>query len=181
MFPLTLVDLGLILVVLLAARTGWRQGGTALAGRIAGLLVGLVAGSALALAVAPWGASWGVRLLLIAGAFVLAVVVGSSLGGRLGAFVGAGLHRAGLGPIDSAGGAVVRGGLALVACWLLAAVMLAYGSPAVGSAVANSTLLSALDRAMPEPRSTVTELSRLMSTNEVQTELGTRPGTLPGR
>lgn len=107
------------LVVVLAARSGWRRG----ASRLVLSLLGVVAGALVAVDVAGWldgrwPQSGGYDTGLLVGT-VLALAVG---GGAVGSVVGGGLaavlRRLHLQVLDRAAGAVVRGGLAVAVCVL---------------------------------------------------------------
>ena len=157
---LTVVDLIIVAVVVLAAMHGWRLG---LSGFAFGL-AGLVAGALVGLWAAGWliGTHWSplVHLLLELGCVVVAALLGSAIGARLGGAAGQVLNRMHLRLPDRAAGAAVRGALALGVCWLLAAAVATIGAPApVANAVQDSTILREVSAALPAPTELVTDLS----------------------
>ena len=157
---LTVVDLVIVAVVVLAAMHGWRLG---LSGFAFGL-AGLVAGGLVGLWIAGWliGTHWSppVHLLLELGCVVVAALLGSAIGARLGGAAGHLLNRTHLRLPDRAVGAAVRGALALGVCWLLAAAVTAIGAPTpVVSAVQDSAVLRQVSDALPSPTELVADLS----------------------
>lgn len=119
------------LVVVLAARSGWRRG----ASRLVLSLLGVVAGVLVAGDVARWvdgrwpQGGWSDTGLLVGTVLVLAVV-GGALGSAVGGAVAGVLRRLHLQVLDRTAGAVVRGGLAVAVCAL--AITLWPGSGTVG-------------------------------------------------
>lgn len=157
---LTVVDLVIVAVVVLAAMHGWRQGLSGFAFGLAGLVAGGLAG--LWIAGLLIGTHWSplVHLLLELGCVVVAALLGSAVGARLGGAAGQLLNRIHLRLPDRAVGAAVRGALALGVCWLLAAAVTAIGAPTpVVSAVQNSAVLRQVSDALPSPTELVTDLS----------------------
>lgn len=157
---LTVVDLVIVAVVVLAAMHGWRLG---LSGFAFGL-AGLVAGGLVGLWIAGWliGTHWSplVHLLLELGCVVVAALLGSAIGARLGGAARQLLNRTHLRLPDRAVGAAVRGALALGVCWLLAAAVTAIGAPTpVVSAVQDSAVLRQVSDALPSPTELVADLS----------------------
>lgn len=121
-----LLDLVVLLVVVLAAVQGWRQGlsgfGFGLAGLLGGALVGWWS--------APWASdllrpspSW--RWAVTAGTVLVVALAGSALGNAVGTRLGALLSRVHLRLPDRIAGSVARGALALMVCWLIAGLVLA--------------------------------------------------------
>ncbi|PRY11184.1 CvpA family protein [Kineococcus rhizosphaerae] len=120
-----------VLVVVLAARSGWRRG----ASRPVLALLGLAAGAVTGLTVAGrvedrWPQTGWDALALTAGTVVVLAVVGAGLGGALGSALSRALGAVHLRVVDRAAGAVLRGGLAVL---VLALVLpLLPGNPAGG-------------------------------------------------
>jgi len=119
------VDLVLLGLAALAARTGWRRGAVEPAFGLAGLLIAL--------------------------AVLLAVMIGRRAGRRVVQPVAAGLRAAGLGRLDAAGGAVLRAAVVLTGCWLLANLLTVLAPPVVAAPIGDSRVMGALDRALPTP------------------------------
>lgn len=152
---LPLLDLGLVLLVLLAAIRGWRAGATTQLARLAGAAIGLVAADLLGRWLIAGHQLGGSPLLVQAGCVVLGLLVGASLGARVGAPIGRLARGVGLGWLDGGLGALLRAGLALLACWFVAGLVMALGSPRVVSVVEGSALLARLDAALPNPGTVV--------------------------
>lgn len=129
------VDLVVLAVVVLAALRGWRTGGVGpalrIAAALAGLLVGLWCARLLSASLSPVG-----HVVLGAVCAVGGLVVGSAIGRRLTAAL---RHGPPVVP-DRVLGVVVRGGVALVCCGLLAGLVGAYGPASWSAAVRGSTL-----------------------------------------
>lgn len=152
---LPLLDLAIALVTVLAALRGWRYGASLQLAQLAGGLVGLVGGGALGRRLVEGGSLSLDPTLVQAGALILGALIGSAVGGRLGERGGWAVRRIGLGPADGGLGALLRGGLALLACWLVAGVLVTLGSPRVVGVISESTVLTRLNAALPSPGSIV--------------------------
>jgi len=150
----------IVAVVVLAAMHGWRLGLSGFAFGLAGLAAGGLVG--LWLAGLLIGTHWSplVHLLLELGCVVVAALLGSAIGARLGGAARQLLNRTHLRLPDRAVGAAVRGALALGGCWLLAAAVTAIGAPTpVVSAVQDSAVLRQVSDALPSPTELVADLS----------------------
>jgi len=146
---MTPVDLLLIAGVVLAGLIGYRQG--LLVG--AAGLVGFLIGGALGLWLAPLvlgGSEPGVVQSLLAVAIVLGAAVGlqllgSSLAGRARDSVESRPARV----ADSLGGSVISVAGLLLACWLVASLLVEVTGPGLGGPLQRSRVLAAVDRALP--------------------------------
>ncbi|MBZ6200521.1 MarP family serine protease [Streptomyces olivaceus] len=146
-----LLDILLALVVLAYAASGYRRG--LVAGCVS--LAGFVGGAALGVWVLPW-----VTDLVAAGstaATVTAVVtvllpamVGHELAGRLALRLRRELDAGPLRVADGVGGAVANAAAALIVAWVAGSVLTASSSSLLSSAIRDSTLLGAVQRAMPD-------------------------------
>ncbi|PVY97280.1 CvpA family protein [Actinomycetospora cinnamomea] len=162
---MSVVDLVVLAVVLIAALRGWRRGGTGLVLRVAGAVGGVLLAGALArwfvpLLVGPDAAISRGALLL--GAALVGALVGWGLGRRLGEALarrtGGGWRRPGL--PDRVLGVAAHGALALMLLVLAAGVAAAVGPAGLGDAARDSALLGAAAERLPDP------LVLLPSTNE---------------
>ncbi|NMO90575.1 CvpA family protein [Actinomycetospora sp. TBRC 11914] len=139
------VDLVVLAIVALAALRGWRRGGTALVLSLAGAVAGVFLGGALA---TWWDASSTVLL-------IVAVVVGGLIGLGVGRRLADALARRGDGRIarphllERVVGLVAHGGLALVLCVVVGAVLVAIGPSGLGQAVRGSSVLTATAAHLP--------------------------------
>jgi S1-C subfamily serine protease len=148
----TLLDALLILVIVVAVVRGWRAGLARQAFSVAFFLGGLVLGALLA----PWlaGQVDGERAKV---AVTIVTVLGTAigvgiLGEALGAALGSGLRRIKLGGVD----AVLGAGFGLVGSvlliWLFAGMLASVPLGGLGTAIHDSTVISAVqDRLPPSP------------------------------
>ena len=149
---MTLLDALLILVILVAVVRGWRAGLARQAFSVAFFLGGLVLGALLA----PWlaGQVDGERAKV---AVTIVAVIGTAvgvgiLGEALGSALGSGLRRIKLGGVD----AVLGAGFGLVGSvlliWLFAGMLASVPLGGLGTAIHDSTVISAVqDRLPPSP------------------------------
>jgi hypothetical protein len=150
---LTLLDLLLAAVVLLAAVAGFRRGGDG--AERTGRLVGLLLGCAIALPLAAWLAPAGSGPvstgLLRLGGLVLGLALGAWAGGAVGRLASRGLWRGRLGLLDRLLGALAAAGLTSIGTAV--APVTTVLEPLGGS----STLVRAVDGALPLPARTLDE------------------------
>ncbi|OIK03425.1 MarP family serine protease [Streptomyces monashensis] len=146
-----LLDLVLVLVIFVYAVSGYRRG--LVAGCVS--LAGFVGGAVLGVWVLPWVA--GLVARGTAEATVLAVmtvlvpaVVGHELAGRLALRLRGELDRGPLRVADGIGGAAANSVAVLIVAWVAASVLGAAPSQALTTAIRNSTLLGAVQQAMPQ-------------------------------
>ena len=157
-----LLDILLLLVVLAYAASGYRRG--LVAGCVS--LAGFVGGAVIGVWVLPW-----VMDLVVPGsteatvAAVLTVlvpaVVGHELAGRLALKLRHELDQGPLRVADGVGGAAANSVAVLIVAWVAASVLGASSSSLVTTAIRDSTLLGAVQDAMPD--TTPTWFSRATS------------------
>ncbi|MEU4658134.1 MarP family serine protease [Streptomyces sp. NPDC023723] len=146
-----LLDIVLALVVLAYAAAGYRRG--LLAGCVS--LAGFVGGAVVGVWILPW-----VMDLVTPGtttATVTAVLtvlvpaaVGHELAGRLALRLRRELDSGPLRVADGVGGAVANSAAALIVAWVAASVLAASPTPLLASAIRDSAVLGAVQRAMPD-------------------------------
>jgi S1-C subfamily serine protease len=146
-----LLDILLLLVIVAYAASGYRRG--LVAGCVS--LAGFVGGAVLGVWVLPW-----VMDLVTAGttrATVTAVLtvllpaaVGHELAGRLALRLRRELDRGPLRVADGVGGAAANSVAVLIVAWVAASVLGASSSPLLTTAIRDSTLLGAVQDAMPD-------------------------------
>ncbi|MFG2607888.1 MarP family serine protease [Streptomyces sp. NPDC048514] len=146
-----LLDLVLVLVILLYAVPGYRRG--LVAGCVS--LAGFVGGAVVGVWLLPWVTGLAERAS--AQATVLAVltvlvpaVVGHELAGRLALRLRGELDRGPLRVADGVGGAAANSVAVLIVAWVAASVLGAAPSQTLTTAIRNSTLLGAVQEAMPQ-------------------------------
>lgn len=148
---LPLLDVAIALLVLLAALGGWRRGASTQAARLAGALGGFVLGGVIGQGLIEGEAVTLTLVLVQLGCALVGALLGAGLGGRAGRLVHRGARGIGLAWVDNGAGAVLRAGLALAVCWLVAAVVVVVGPPSVVAVVRDSRVLGRLDAALPAP------------------------------
>ncbi|MFI6206479.1 MarP family serine protease [Streptomyces sp. NPDC051041] len=146
-----LLDLLLVLVILAYAVSGYRRG--LVAGCVS--LAGFVGGAAVGVWLLPWvmdlvtpGTTAATATAVLA--VLLPAVAGHELAGRLALRLRRELDRGPLRAADGIGGAVANAAAVLIVAWVAASVLAASSSPLLTSAIRDSRLLGAVQRAMPD-------------------------------
>ncbi|GAA2881978.1 Colicin V production protein [Actinoplanes cyaneus] len=145
-----MVDVILIVLMLLFAISGYRQGfvigALSLGGFFSGVLIGLQLGPLLAKQFAD-----GTIRMVVALAVILALaVLGQTLAGWLGTSLRKAIFNRPLQHLDDAGGAVVSVVAVLLAAWLVAVPMGSTPFPGINKAVRSSAILGGINGLMPE-------------------------------
>jgi S1-C subfamily serine protease len=143
------VDVILILLMLIFAVSGYRQGfvigALSFAGFFSGALIGLQVSPLIARQFANGGARVVVSLIAIFGLAIL----GQTLAGWLGSKVRRAITSRSGQQLDDAGGAMVSLLAVLVVAWLVAVPLSSSSLPWLNKAVSSSALLGGIDRVMP--------------------------------
>lgn len=141
----TWVDVIVVILMILAALSGYRQGAAASVLAFIGVVLGAAAGVLLAPHVL--GSVDGTKSRLILGVGLLAglVIIGELSGMVLGRAVRSSIRSVGLRTVDSGVGAVVQVGALLVAAWLVAIPLTSAAAPQVSRAVNGSAVLGAVN------------------------------------
>ncbi|MHB8293618.1 MAG: MarP family serine protease [Acidimicrobiales bacterium] len=162
---LNVVDIVILVIVAIAIVRGLRVGAVVQGLSFGGFWAGLIAGAFLAPHVASYFASTLARAIAafvteIGSAFALSAV-GEVIGRRIGGV----LRRLHLGLLDSAGGAVIGGGAALLASWLVASLLATVPFLGVSSAIQSSAVITALDRRLPSAPSVFSRVQSLIGSH----------------
>ncbi len=143
------VDIVIAIAVIVATERGLRVGIL----RQVGSLVGFVTGFVIGILVAPWLAGHihgGTTRPLVAALIVTTfVVLGSIAGRQVGSLANLSLRRLNLGTVDKVGGAAFAALGTLIACWLVASLLVNVSFVSLSSAIASSRLLAVMDTVMP--------------------------------
>ena len=145
----SLVDVVIVLLVVVFAVNGYRQG------FVIGLLsfVGFFGGAAIGLQLGPWLANFFHTDLLrvfVSLATVLAIAVGGqALASWLAAKIRSAIRHPAGRTVDDMGGALVSVVAVLLVAWLVAAPLGSSGLPGLARSVRGSALLHAIDAVMP--------------------------------
>ncbi|MEU9475142.1 MarP family serine protease [Streptomyces sp. NPDC048191] len=146
-----LLDLVLALVILVYAVSGYRRG--LVAGCVS--LAGFVGGAVVGVWLLPWVTGMVERgsaqaTMLAVATVLMPAVMGHELAGRLALQLRGELDRGPLRVLDGAGGAAANSIAVLIVAWVAASVLGAAPSQALTTQIRNSTLLGAVQQAMPD-------------------------------
>ncbi|MFU8873880.1 MarP family serine protease [Micromonospora sp. SL4-19] len=144
------VDLFLLLLLLVFAISGYRQGfaiaALSLSGFFAGVLIGLQVGPL----VARQFADSGIRVLISLVAIFGLAVLGQALAGWIGSHLRQTMTNEVAKRLDDIGGALVSAVAVMLVAWLVAVPLGSSSVPWVASSVRNSALLTVIDRILPD-------------------------------
>ena len=155
---MNLLDLGILVLLVVAVINGFRRGAVLQLSAYAGLILGLIVGAIVApklagLASSPLGQS----LVALVALFALA-----GLGDALGWYVGIRMwslaRRSVLSTLDSAAGSAVALVAVLVATWFIGWNLANGPFPALSREIRGSAVMRGLDRAFPRPPSLLGEV-----------------------
>jgi S1-C subfamily serine protease len=143
------VDILIVAIVAVAALRGWYQGAVRQTLGWLGFVVGFLVGAMIApsLSTHLTHATW--RPVLAVGIVLVVAYIGHFAGHMLGSVVRNTIKMIKLGVVDSGVGVVVGVAGALLTCWLIAALLVATPWPTVASGVQGSSIVNALDKALP--------------------------------
>lgn len=139
------VDALVVLLVIIAAVSGYRQGAAASVLAFIGVALGATAGVLLAPHVLGSVEDQRARLLLGLGLLAALVILGELSGMVLGRMVRSSIRGSSARAIDSGVGAVAQMGAVLLAAWLVAIPLTSAAAPAVSRAVNGSSVLSGVN------------------------------------
>src|SRR6266511_3553420 len=147
------IDLLLVLLLVLAAVSGYRRGFAVVVLGYAGLLLGLALGAWAATRVGLFiSAEDSLRRLLVGiVVFFLVAAVCHSLATRLGAQLRSALTGRVAGGLDAIGGAVAAIAMTAIAMWFVGLTLGSVPFSPVARAVSDSAVLRTLDRFAPRP------------------------------
>ncbi|MEU4420021.1 MarP family serine protease [Actinoplanes sp. NPDC024001] len=154
------VDVFLIVLMLLFAVSGYRQGfvigALSLGGFFSGVLIGLQLGPL----IARQFADGTVRLVVSLAVILTLAVLGQTLAGWLGTNLRRGIFSKPLQHLDDAGGAVISVVALLLAAWLVAVPLGSTPFPAVNREFRSSAILGGINGLMPEEAQTLSSALR---------------------
>lgn len=162
---LHLIDLLLLLLLVLAAVSGWRRGFAVVSLGYAGLLLGLALGAWVATRVGLFiSAEDSLRRLLVGiVVFFLVAAVCHSVATRLGLQLRSVLTGRVAGGLDSAGGAVVAVGVTAIALWFVALTLGSVPFTPLARALSDSAVLHTIDRVAPRPPAALAQIRGLLA------------------
>lgn len=157
------VDILVIVLALVAAISGARQGMVAAVASLSGVLLGAILGVRLAPVLVERFSNSTTRVALTVAILVLLVAIGETIGVWAGRAVRERMNVEPVRQVDSALGTVVLGFAVFVVAWLVAVPLTAASSTGLASAVNHSLILGAVDKVMPSAaRQLPSDLRRLL-------------------
>jgi S1-C subfamily serine protease len=159
----TLVDLAIVLIVVLAAVHGVTQGAALQVLSFGGFWIGLLVGAAIAPVLSGWAQDSAFTSAFISLVAFLGLALLGGAGGRyLGTHAWGALRRRKLGTFDASLGAVVAAVAALAAIWLVALLLSAGPTRNVSRAVHRSFIVRTLVGRLPPAPSVFARLQTLI-------------------
>ncbi|AWK70740.1 acid resistance periplasmic serine protease MarP [Rhodococcus oxybenzonivorans] len=167
------IDLAIVLIALIAASSGWRQGAVASVLAFVGVLLGAVAGILIAPHVLVHVDEGRGRVLVGIALIVVLVIIGEVAGMVLGRAARGSMHSPAARSVDSVIGACVQAVAVFVAAWLLAIPLTSSSQPQLAAAVRGSSVLETVDNLAPAwMRQLPTEFSALLDTSGLPDVIG---------
>jgi S1-C subfamily serine protease len=165
--PLALqpIDLLLLIVLALAALSGWRRGFAMVLLGYFGLLLGLALGAwaATKVGLLVSDGSSARRLLIAVVVFFLVAAACHAIGNLVGLRLRSAVAGRWTGRVDAAGGAVVATLVAAVAVWFIALTLSNIPFSPFARAVNESSVLQTIDRYAPRPPAALAQLRGLLA------------------
>ncbi|MET8651452.1 MarP family serine protease [Nocardia aurea] len=167
------LDIAVILLALLAASSGWRQGAVASALAFLGVVLGAVAGILIAPHILVHVDAGRRRVLTGVLLIVLLVIVGEVAGMVLGRAARGSMRHPFTRSVDSVVGAGLQAVAVLVTAWLLALPLATSSQPAIATAINGSKVLTDVNQVAPNwLRKVPNEFSRLLNTSGLPDVIG---------
>lgn len=167
------LDIAVVILALLAASSGWRQGAVASALAFLGVVLGAVAGILIAPHILIHIDEGRSRVLAGVLLIVLLVIVGEVAGMVLGRAARSGMRNQIARVADSVVGAVLQAVAVLVTAWLLALPLATSSQPAIAAAINSSRVLADVNQVAPDwLRKLPNEFSKLLNTSGLPDVIG---------
>lgn len=161
-----LLDLGVIVLIILAVTHGWRRGAVAQLLAFAGFVGGIVAARAIIVIVEPHLRGGSTKTVFALGLIVLLASLMASIGRRLGSVVGSKLARFSTARrLDSGLGSVIATMSTLVVCWLFASVLVETSLTGLSQQIQHSKIISAVEALMPPVPDQFASIDRYLARN----------------
>jgi S1-C subfamily serine protease len=157
------VDLGLVVLLLLAAFLGYRRGAILQLFTYGGLLVGIVAGALLAPVTAGATNDLAAQAGIAVATLLIAAGIGDLVGWLLGGRLRARARSSRLGRADSAGGSLVALTATVLAIWLVSFSLGNGPLGVVADQIQRSAVIRGIDDALPQPPSILGEVRRFFN------------------
>ncbi|MBF6173256.1 MarP family serine protease [Nocardia blacklockiae] len=167
------LDIAVVIIALLAASSGWRQGAVASALAFLGVVLGAVAGILIAPHILIHISEGRKRVLVGVVLIVALVIIGEVAGMVLGRAARSGMRHPFTRSVDSVVGAALQTVAVLVTAWLLALPLASSSQPAIAAAVNGSRVLSDVNEVAPNwLRRLPNEFSKLLNTSGLPDVIG---------
>ncbi|MQY31994.1 MarP family serine protease [Nocardia aurantia] len=167
------LDLAVVIIALLAASSGWRQGAVASALAFLGVVLGAVAGILIAPHILIHISEGRKRVLVGVVLIVALVIIGEVAGMVLGRAARSGMRHPFTRSVDSVVGAALQCVAVLATAWLLALPLASSSQPGIAAAVNGSRVLSDVNEVAPNwLRRVPNEFSRLLNTSGLPDVIG---------
>ncbi|MQY17943.1 MarP family serine protease [Nocardia macrotermitis] len=167
------LDIAVVIIALLAASSGWRQGAVASALAFLGVILGAVAGILIAPHILVHISEGRKRVLVGVVLIVALVIVGEVAGMVLGRAARSGMRNPFIRSVDSVVGACLQLVAVLATAWLLALPLASSSQPAIAAAVNGSRVLSEVNKVAPNwLRRVPNEFSKLLNTSGLPDVIG---------
>ncbi|MFF0489482.1 MarP family serine protease [Nocardia sp. NPDC003482] len=167
------LDLAVVIIALLAASSGWRQGAVASALAFLGVVLGAVAGILIAPHILIHITEGRKRVLVGVVLIVALVIIGEVAGMVLGRAARSGMRHPFTRSVDSVVGAALQCVAVLVTAWLLALPLASSSQPSIAAAVNGSRVLTDVNQVAPDwLRRVPNEFSRLLNTSGLPDVIG---------
>jgi uncharacterized membrane protein required for colicin V production len=145
------VDLVVVLIAVLAAVSGARQGVVIALPAFAGVLLGAVVGVRVAPLLVRNFTNPATRVAFAVAVLVLLVALGETFGVWCGRMIKQRIRNPKIAGVDNALGAILQGVVVFVVAWMIALPLTSYsGLPGLSSALQRSTVLGAVNSLMPQ-------------------------------
>jgi S1-C subfamily serine protease len=146
----SVVDLVLLMLMLVFAVSGYRQGFAIGALSLSGFFLGALIGLQVGPLIARQFVDSGIRVLISLVAIFGLAVLGQALAGWLGSHLRKTITNDVAKRLDDIGGALVSLVAVMLVAWLVAVPLGSSAVPAVASSIRNSALLTVIDRILPD-------------------------------
>ncbi|RDI47064.1 MarP family serine protease [Nocardia mexicana] len=167
------LDIAVVIIALLAASSGWRQGAVASALAFLGVVLGAVAGILIAPHILIHISEGRKRVLVGVVLIVALVIIGEVAGMVLGRAARSGMTHPFTRSVDSVVGAALQTVAVLVTAWLLALPLASSSQPSIAAAVNGSRVLSDVNQVAPDwLRKLPNEFSKLLNTSGLPDVIG---------
>jgi S1-C subfamily serine protease len=159
----TIVDVVVVILVVLAAIHGLRLGAIIQVLSYGGFVVGLFVGAVLASVTERWAHSSEMRTVVVLVTWLGVALLFGIAGRIIGTLAFMRVHRGRLGPVDSALGVVVAVAASLLVVWLVASTLSASSSLSLNASINNSRIIRSLDSVLPAPPSVFSRVQSFLT------------------